>query len=499
MIDAKKVYKSLVYLSLNIIKNEKLRFEIFDKANFRNDFVAQINNMLTLEKDFDVNMDDVQLAQTFAKAIVKITESKQRFEKNEKTIDEIYAEYSSFLSETIKQFEVGRNELVNETLKITEEDILYSAIMNEAIKSKYKDLEKTQKAEEEKNKQAEEAAKKQQEEPKKNNQNTNQGQGQGFFGGFGGPQYQGQGIGEMPIPPSRDPRFYPYNAKPQWMPITKKVIAIIVVIASIILLINNIYMMTIKITFPEAYWREFLFNKIPPNFNDEAFWKSVLNLKLITDLGAGKVVNIPFDLQGIGFKSVFNFILGILPAIYISFDAFRKPRSIKEKYRMNFFPVMFVVIFLGMSLFPVISVLTEGNIKDLFKNNPFLRAGADGQTLFATGTKLNFDGLWNLLSNDYGHKFSTVSIFSIMSLVFISLSLVAAITILVLNPKLDRQKQMRANAEFQKAMMYMSQGQSYQMDQSLYDNPDEVIIKNPSKFSIWWNKTFKKKKDSDKK
>jgi hypothetical protein len=62
---------------------------------------------------------------------------------------------------------------------------------------------------------------------------------------------------------------------------------------------------------------------------------------------------------------------------------------------------------------------------------------------------------------------------SIVALVFVVITVVFGIGLLVINPRVDREKIMHANSEYQKAVMAAKQGQKYEMDPSLFEKEDE--------------------------
>jgi|GEM_PF-915235 len=76
-----------------------------------------------------------------------------------------------------------------------------------------------------------------------------------------------------------------------------------------------------------------------------------------------------------------------------------------------------------------------------------------------------------------------VTIFIDISLAFLGITLIMCLFTLIVNPRPDRNKMVKANAEYQQAIVATMQGQSYTYDESLFDN-DEVIIKNKSKFRL---------------
>jgi hypothetical protein len=55
-----KVYESIIFLLNNIVKNEKLKYFLIKNIEFRNNFLKQVNSLLTLEKDFEQEYETVK-------------------------------------------------------------------------------------------------------------------------------------------------------------------------------------------------------------------------------------------------------------------------------------------------------------------------------------------------------------------------------------------------------------------------------------------------------
>ncbi|ATZ18764.1 hypothetical protein ESOMN_v1c03820 [Williamsoniiplasma somnilux] len=472
-----KIYESIVELLYNVIKNEKLRYELTKDADFKNQIVNQINNILFLEKENAQNYNNVQWATTFAKAIVKITNEKQRFEKPEqKKSEDIYAEYSSFISYVTKTFEIGRNELVESKIKFTEQDVMFISIMNDEIKAKYKLIEDEKIA-------AEKAVADAEKKSKSNNQNNNYSNnnfnqaGQNPFGGNGF-NAQDNYFSNMPVHPMQDPRFYPYNIKRKWMPIAKYIIAAFTIFTTLFLIVTMAMLMSTKIDFSGSNYVS--------DYTNGAFlsWQDIFKSDF-------KDTPTALALAGVSFQTIMSYFFFILPSIYIGVSAFRKPRSMRDKYRIGLWPVIFTIIFFTFEIVSLISYVDSNHIKTSF--GKILKIIVDPEKAKET----NLNAFWNVVMNNYGSRINTLTLMADLSIAFLSLSIVVGGVILALNPRLDRNKIAFANMEFQKAAAAMMQGQNYTMDQSLYENDDEVINSKETKFSKWWNdfiKKFKKKK-----
>lgn len=480
--EAKKVYESIAQLLNNIVKQEQLRYELSNNTEFRHLFVKQINNMLALENEHNQIYNNVTWAMVFGKSIVKITEQKQRIEKPEnKSIEDIYADYSAFISFTTKTFIVGRNQLVDDKVKFTEQDVIFNSTLTEDIKQKYKAIEDEKKAAEQAEIDAKKAAEakdkkgfnsnsqKQDDYTNTNNNNNNYYNSNGF-------NAQANMFNNMPIHPMQDPRFYPYNQKPKWMPMAKYAIAILAIIAGIMLIVQMSILMTTKIDYSDSTYATAY------GFSD-GIWK--LNKKW------GDIYNNVFPtlmpLAQSSLQNIMSFFLYLLPPIYLAFSAFKKPRNIREKYRAGIWPIFFTIIFFATSIMSLVPFVSDNNIKSNF--GTFFKTICDLETISP-----NINGFWDVVMTNYGHNINVATSLTIVALTLLCLTVVAGIVLIIFNPRVDQQKVAFANMEFQKATAAMMQGQHYEINPSIYENNEEVINAKEGKITTWFKGLFNKKK-----
>lgn len=137
---------------------------------------------------------------------------------------------------------------------------------------------------------------------------------------------------------------------------------------------------------------------------------------------------------------------------------FIKPtRNQREKYHLSYF-------MLGLLLFWLI--ITIGyffwQTSDGYYKNLFTASLKEDQVL----NESVIDDLKAL------PNFQVFRIFSILTSAFSILPLLIVIVLMLLNPRLDRNKVMRANSEYQNAISAALSGQRYDMDQSLFDKEE---------------------------
>jgi len=78
-------------------------------------------------------------------------------------------------------------------------------------------------------------------------------------------------------------------------------------------------------------------------------------------------------------------------------------------------------------------------------------------------------------------NFIIFRVFSIITSAVSILPLFIIVVLMLINPRLDRNKVMRANSEYQNAISAALSGKKYDMDQSLFDKSDEPKTKKKSR------------------
>jgi len=134
-----------------------------------------------------------------------ITGQKQRLEKNEKNVNEIYEDYSKFLTYTNKDF--GIDNIAETVIIFSQEEILMDAKLSPQKIAHFEEIETKLKEEQV---EAEKKAK-----TKEENSSDQVSQEETGFKSTAENPYLNDIQSKMPIPPTSDPRFYPYSKKPK--------------------------------------------------------------------------------------------------------------------------------------------------------------------------------------------------------------------------------------------------------------------------------------------
>ncbi|WP_434328581.1 hypothetical protein V2P69_04050 [Mycoplasma capricolum subsp. capricolum] len=484
----KELYLKLLNLSLNILKTNKLKYFILKNEEFKLKYLNLINDILTLETNHNQSLDDKVFAKTFAKAFILITKptTKQRFEVNDEiTIEQIENNYKQLVSYIVKEFKVVKSKLVSENEQISEEIINQNAILTDQIISRIEarlskqEQSKEQKTSENSSKTTTVVTETQTQQEVENKQDKTSQQTD-FLNSFNPNMFSNLNNADLPVLPSQDPRFYPYKGKPKFMPYLKIALCVLAVISTILLVSSLLFLSYTTIDISSSNYA----NIIESNKN----WSDLIK---VGDKELLKAWPIGISQIVLMFKRAFGLpiLIYMIPTILICTYTKKTFSSPREKYRIPLFPVIFfIMFFIGLTV-----NLYEFTSLEKFK---------EAWKLFLSGmtsrTDIDINKFFELVLKNHALKFQLGSALVISSLIVTILTLLLAIVLIFVNPKIDRQKIVKATLEHQKAVMAIMQGQKYEIDPSLYEE-DEIEIKHPSKLKSFFLKLKNKKKKEDNK
>lgn len=250
-------------------------------------------------------------------------------------------------------------------------------------------------------------------------------------------------LGVLPQHPATNPNFYPYLTKPKVIPILKKVL-------SGMLLTSVLFIIITIIT--------------------SVFVKGDLTLITATPTGPGK------QIQFVLSQTNNWLILAITMVIYVGFAySFIKPsKTQRDKYHLSYF-------MLGLLLFWLVVTVAD-----------YFWQTSDKYYYAYFTSKLEKDQILNenIIANMKElPNFMIFHVFSIITSAVCILPLLIIIVLMIINPKIDRNKVMRANSEYQNAISAALSGQKYNMDQSLFDK-NEPKTKKKSRRKAQFNGWF---------
>lgn len=468
--DNQKIYNDIVIAFFNIIKNEKLRTKIALNSEYKDKVVTLVCDLLALEKDHNCTFKNSEWSSVYAKSVVNITKEKIIFKKSEgKTTNDIYADYADILTVSMNLYDVKREVLTDSLIDITAEEIKLNSKVTITLKEMY--AEKT--AENPKI----EVVDQSKEIPNINNNTA------GTENAFNQSQFANTN-NPIPVPPIQNPRFYPYKTKPNPKHIKqiKFAFGIIFAFLGILYIIFQIWLSTQTVLVNRQEYPGLFdnWNWLTSNSSQEIQnWNTIsFNVMLAYTPSINPNLNWLFIIV-VGFSITF-----------VAYSYIRQPRQYREQFifpwRITLFSI-FVTVMIGFRfVYPQLwrsltnsEVVIHENIGLLFRrlieNN------------FSAGPfPENFDASINAIFSTI--FLETVSLSTVNTILWLEFSLCVAtaaliILIIVINPRLDRQKLVRANQEWQKYVSEAMQGRKYNVDESLFESESEINKFNDNKKS----------------
>ncbi|UZQ29145.1 MAG: hypothetical protein OHM56_07905 [Spiroplasma phoeniceum] len=486
-----KLYAHIVYTLYNIFNDDNIKAQVIVNQYFKKLVIQQICNLLTLEKEFNANLNDNKFTLSFAQALADIINESEIIEKVDRaTFNILDEEYVAFVQYIVSNFGVEKNyitrentitnELIDATADFTDEKAIDNAREKLKVKANEEGADESQ--------------------PEAGPARGIGGTGASMVGidpNFSYPSkfdisQMMQQMANMPINPPLDPRFYFYTSKPKYMPILKKIVAGFVILASALLILLwflnsylNIYLDTKVIVYTIPGTSAIV---IIGGGADSALHNANNNFSEVFSFGS----KYKFLLMQSGGLQTFSGILSILPGIFLGYELLGKKRFKRDNYVVRFWPVVLSIIILIYSSLSLIQVLLPNFVEKYFnsisvsnncyiiKNDPQLEIT---EWLLLPDSDLTMT-INSLVSEVYNSTtYQVLHIFTIISMIAGLLAWIMVIILAVLAPKTDRNKLIRANTEYQKAVTAMMNGQKYEMDPKLFDDEfksDNVFGKDDS-------------------
>lgn len=483
-----KLYAHIVYTLYNTFNDDNIKAQVIVNPEFKKLVIQQICNLLTLEKQFNANLNDNKFTLSFAQVLADITNESETIEKVDgATFNSLDEEYVEFVQYIVQNFEVEKsyitreNVITNELIDVTAGFTDKKAVENAQDKLKINANEK-------------ELDVRDQTRPKIGGAGALGGRGASFPdpNNFDMSQMMQQ-MANMPVPPRLDPRFYFYTSKPKYMPLLKKIVAGVVILASLLLVI---------LWFLTSYLNIHLDTKVI------VYTIPGTKLSIIVGGGADSALhngNNNFSKEEFAFGSQYNFslmlsaglqtfsgILSILPGIFLGYELLGKKRFKRDNYVVRFWPVVLSSVILLYSALSLIQVLLPNMVEKYFnkisvpnngiiiKNDPGLDI-IGGLLLPDSDLAATIKSLINEVYNNTTYQ--VLRVFTIISMIIGLIAGIMVVILAVLAPKVDRNKLIRANTEYQKAVTAMMSGKKYEMDPTLFDyefKDDNVFGKDDS-------------------
>lgn len=452
MINKNQLYKNMAYLLINIFKSDKLKANIIKSEEFKINVLLQINNLLSLEKYHDCNFDGNSYAIAFAQSLVNLTEKEQTIEKQEdKPVQEIEGDYSFLLTYILNVYGIEKEkmsissdvstDLIEQLSHITDQSLLKpdpikpDSIIDNNENRQNKDQNAFSSDD-------------------FNNKNMNSN-----FNSHNNQCTQPNlmFLNSVPPHPATDPRFYPFLTKPKHMPLIKVFLLIFVigvVIANIILLV---YILTSSPKIIDLnsdgssyeFWVDKKNSNVlinPPGNNDNYTHYGKDGTKL--------------QLSLVSIYYLFPAFFLIIMAVYISYQIFKKPATIREKFRIRPYDLILLLFLNSLPIFFWSSKFASEKVLDF-------SAEKDEE-------KAKVKQLVNFINNYFkdSREYQISMVLAIVSIALATISLLFICIVLFINPKPDPKKINLANEEYQKAVANAMSGKSYEFNPTLFDEFD---------------------------
>lgn len=421
-----ELYNEILSTLFNSLSNPIVRNEIKVNENILKYLELQISNLFYLETALSKKLTGKKKAKEFLQLIANILDLALTVNKSHKKTRIEILEDRNLLIVTIVNSCKGIERESLERIRVVDTEALQS-LNNQVIALSNFATEKTNNTIEE-----ETFAENNLDESTSSKQNTNNSLNNQNMRDLNNNMANLTKMGLLPQHPASNPKFYPYLTKPLIIPKLKKVLGGMLIFSSLMIII------TIAIS---------------------AFVKGML------------VIDTTKDPVNFVLSKTNNWLILIMTVIlYASFAyIFIKPSKLqREKYHMSYF-------MLGLLFFWLIVTISYffWQISDNYYHNYFLALVKEENL-----NKNIVQDLKNL------PNFQIFKVFAIITAAVTVFPLLIVLILILINPRLDRNKTMRANIEYQNAMSAALNGQKYDMDPSLFDKDDEPSKKKRKKVNF---------------
>ena len=432
--EAEKIYQQLIIIFFNLLKSLKLKAQLKFDNNFKRNAFKILNYLLGIEIDYHITYNYTKI---IAQLLVNVVSSQEKIEKPDiLDLKQIKKELKMFINTIENDFkDLNFKEKINKTkfVEINASKLINSVSINEDNLLKSKKFDKTRIWTKKEPKQSNSSNSNSTFSSSSNNNQKSTFQAKtNFFNKNANFNFQNN---VTPHPLVQE-RFYPYTSRPKWIVNYKKILSLSILILFIsFFVIEKILNIFFPITLAHFY--------LTADHKIDYASNPGTPLKLIYPV----------------LNSIFLIIAGVLILGYFMFDIWGKKRLKRDQFYCNpvaLWVMMFFIFYLVFSMFTfIIPQILSSAIK---KGN--------NTTKNVTAANLLKD---ILASTHY-------LIFQIVFAIFMVAFLVAnggLIFLIVKNPRLDKEKIARANAEYAKLIQAKFNHQDYEMDPSLFDDYNE--------------------------
>lgn len=247
-------------------------------------------------------------------------------------------------------------------------------------------------------------------------------------------------LGVLPQHPATNPKFYPYMNKPKYIPLLKKILSGFLLLTTVLTVVA--YIITYFIA--GNYQIKEGGSTVHYNFGGQQSQGIILSIIMTVVLNGG-------------------FLYSIL----------KPPKLGGELYRTSYFLIVILIFWI---------IFTVGNLITMISDNTLIKSF---DFFLEKGDTVNPNAL------AWVKRLPSFKAFQILTYVTAAsaiLPIAVILVIAILNPKIDRNKIMKANAEYQNAINNALNGKPYEIDPSLFDDTlDNDNKKDKQDHKFWRN------------
>lgn len=245
-------------------------------------------------------------------------------------------------------------------------------------------------------------------------------------------------LGVLPQHPATNPKFYPYMKKPKYIQLLKKILSAFFLLTTVLAIATYILTYFIAGTF-----------QIKDNSTSPVYYNFAQQSKTI----------------------VFTIVTIIVLNGGFLYSILKPPKLGRDLYRTSYFLIVILIFWIIYTISNLIYMTTDDSLLRTFTS------------FLDKGDKINPNAL------PWLKGLATFKAFQILTYITAALAILPIAIILViaiLNPKIDRNKIMRANSEYQNAINNALSGKPYEIDPSLFDDSLDNDNKKDTKDHKFW-------------
>ncbi|WDA54730.1 MAG: hypothetical protein PPFGHCPK_01194 [Spiroplasma endosymbiont of Drosophila atripex] len=245
-------------------------------------------------------------------------------------------------------------------------------------------------------------------------------------------------LGVLPQHPATNPKFYPYMNKPKYIPLLKKILSAFFLLTTVLAIATYILTYFMAGTF-----------QIKDNSTSPVYYNFAQQSKTI----------------------VFTIVTTIVLNGGFLYSILKPPKLGRDLYRTSYFLIVILIFWIIYTISNLFYMTTDVSLLRTFTS------------FLDKGDKINPNALPWLKGLATFKAFQILKYITAASAI---LPIAIILVIAILNPKIDRNKIMRANSEYQNAINNALSGKPYEIDPSLFDDSLDNDNKKDTKDHKFW-------------